>query len=153
MKKLVMISASILVLTGCDAVGKTKPSTTNERNRKVTQQITTASGLKYITTKPGSGASPKKGQNVTVQYTGWLADNKGEPTTQFDSSKDRGPFTFTIGMGHVIKGWDEGVATMKVGEKRRLIIPSNLGYGARGAGRLIPPHATLIFDVELLGIS
>lgn len=126
----------------------------NERNANVTRH-TTPSGLQYKTLTEGTGASPKVGQKVTVHYTGWLADSKGEPTsTKFDSSVDRGqPFTFTIGIGQVIKGWDEGVMTMKVGEKRQLIIPANLGYGAHGAGRLIPPHATLVFDVELFKIS
>jgi FKBP-type peptidyl-prolyl cis-trans isomerase len=88
-----------------------------------------------------------------VHYTGWL-DNNGQPGTKFDSSIDRGqPFTFIIGVGQVIKGWDEGVMTMKVGEKRRLFIPASLGYGSRGAGQIIPPHASLIFDVELLKVT
>jgi len=111
-----------------------------------------ASGLEYEVLQEGTGASPKAGQAVTVHYTGWL-DNKGKPGTKFDSSVDRGqPFTFVLGIGQVIKGWDEGVADMKVGEKRRLTIPATLAYGARGAGGLIPPNATLIFDVELLDI-
>jgi FKBP-type peptidyl-prolyl cis-trans isomerase len=111
----------------------------------------TASGLKYIDTKPGTGASPKIGQTVTVHYTGWLYVN-GAKGKKFDSSRDRGePFGFPLGMGQVIKGWDEGVESMKVGGKRTLIIPPELGYGARGAGGAIPPNAWLIFDVELLG--
>ena len=146
MKKLSIISLSLLTLVGCSE------SKNNERNRTVTRQKT-ASGLEYIITEPGSGSSPKRGQQVAVHYTGWLADKNGERGAQFDSSQNRGPFTFNIGIGQVIKGWDEGVMLMKVGEKRRLIIPSNLGYGARGAGHLIPPHATLIFDVELLSVS
>jgi peptidylprolyl isomerase len=110
---------------------------------------TTPSGLKYFDIKAGSGAVPKKGQRVKVHYTGWLTDGK-----KFDSSVDRGePFVFTIGNGQVIKGWDEGVGTMKVGGKRQLHIPPDLGYGARGAGGVIPPNATLIFDVELLGVE
>lgn len=101
----------------------------------------------------GSGATSQQGQRVTVHYTGWL-DNNGELGMKFDSSKDRNqPFTFTMGRGQVIKGWDEGVMSMKKGERRRLIIPADLGYGAYGAGGIIPPNATLIFDVELLDIA
>jgi FKBP-type peptidyl-prolyl cis-trans isomerase len=111
----------------------------------------TASGLKYIDVKPGTGATPKIGQTVTVHYTGWLYVN-GAKGKKFDSSRDRGePFDFPLGMGQVIKGWDEGLETMKVGGKRTLIIPPELGYGARGAGGAIPPNSWLIFDVELLG--
>lgn len=113
----------------------------------------TASGLKYIDTKPGTGASPKIGQNVTVHYTGWLYVN-GAKGKKFDSSRDRGePFDFPLGMGQVIKGWDEGVETMKVGGKRTLIIPPELGYGARAMGNAIPANSWLIFDVELLGVK
>ena len=114
---------------------------------------TTASGLEYTDTVVGTGASPKTGQTCVMHYTGWLRES-GEKGKKFDSSHDRGtPFDFPIGMGRVIKGWDEGVAGMKVGGKRTLIIPPNLGYGARGAGGVIPPNATLIFDVELLGLE
>ena len=115
--------------------------------------MTTESGLKIIDTTVGTGASPKTGQTCVMHYTGWLSegDAKGK---KFDSSVDHGsPFEFPIGMKQVIGGWDEGVATMKVGGKRTLIIPPELGYGARGAGGVIPPNATLIFDVELLGIK
>jgi len=115
--------------------------------------VTTASGLQMIDTQAGTGASPKSGQTAVVHYTGYLNDN-GKKGKKFDSSVDRGsPFEFPIGQGRVIKGWDEGVATMKVGGKRTLIIPPELGYGARGAGGVIPPNATLIFDVELLGVK
>jgi peptidylprolyl isomerase len=110
---------------------------------------TTASGLQYEDEKVGTGASPQKGKRVTVHYTGTLTDGK-----KFDSSRDRGqPFQFTIGVGQVIKGWDEGVMSMKVGGKRKLKIPADLGYGARGAGGVIPPNAVLLFDVELLGVD
>jgi peptidylprolyl isomerase len=115
--------------------------------------VTTVSGLKIIDTKVGTGASPHTGQTVTVHYTGWLYEN-GKKGAKFDSSVDRGtPFEFPIGTHQVIAGWDEGVATMKVGGKRTLIIPPALGYGARGAGGVIPPNATLIFDVDLLGVK
>jgi peptidylprolyl isomerase len=120
---------------------------------KAQQVMTTPDGLKIIDTQPGTGASPKTGQTCVMHYTGWLYENatKGK---KFDSSVDRGqPFEFKIGVGQVIRGWDEGVSTMKVGGKRTLIIPPELGYGARGAGGVIPPNATLIFDVELLGIK
>ena len=111
-------------------------------------EITTASGLQYVELTVGNGETAQPGQTVIVHYTGWLENGK-----KFDSSLDRGqPFSFPLGTGRVIKGWDEGVQGMKVGGKRKLIIPSNLGYGARGAGAVIPPHATLIFEVELLGI-
>lgn len=112
---------------------------------------TTASGLQYEDTIPGTGAEAVTGNNVTVHYTGWLYQN-GQQGAKFDSSKDRDePFIFPLGAGMVIKGWDEGVAGMRVGGVRTLIIPPGLGYGARGAGGVIPPNATLKFDVELLG--
>ena len=113
---------------------------------------TTASGLQYEDTLVGTGATATKGQSVTVHYTGWLY-NDDTQGAKFDSSKDRGdPFVFSLGAGMVIKGWDEGVAGMKVGGARTLIIPAALGYGARGAGGVIPGNATLKFDVELLGV-
>ncbi|WP_295856215.1 FKBP-type peptidyl-prolyl cis-trans isomerase [uncultured Xylophilus sp.] len=112
---------------------------------------TTPSGLQYEDTVVGDGAEATAGQNVSVHYTGWLY-NDGEQGKKFDSSRDRNsPFEFSLGAGMVIKGWDEGVQGMKVGGQRTLIIPANLGYGARGAGGVIPPNATLKFDVELLG--
>ncbi len=109
----------------------------------------TPSGLRYIDEQMGDGAPVHKGQTVSVHYTGWLTNG-----SKFDSSRDRGqPFAFPLGAGRVIKGWDEGVATMRIGGKRRLIIPPPLGYGAQGAGASIPPNSTLLFDVELLSAS
>jgi peptidylprolyl isomerase len=114
---------------------------------------TTASGLQIIDTQVGTGASPQTGQTCVMHYTGWLYEN-GAKGKKFDSSVDRGsPFEFPIGRGRVIAGWDEGVASMKVGGKRTLIIPAKLGYGERGAGGAIPPNATLLFEVELLGVK
>ena len=120
-----------------------------ETNPMDEQIVQTASGLGYLDLVEGKGARAAAGDSVTVHYTGWLKDG-----TKFDSSVDRGqPFAFALGRGRVIKGWDEGVATMKVGGKRRLVIPAHLGYGAQGAAGVIPPGATLIFEVELLGID
>ncbi len=113
---------------------------------------TTASGLQYEDTVEGTGATATAGQNVSVHYTGWLY-NSGVKGTKFDSSVDRGqPFNFPLGGGRVIRGWDEGVAGMQVGGTRVLILPPDLGYGARGAGRDIPPNSTLCFEVQLLGV-
>lgn len=113
------------------------------------QMVKTSSGLQYEDLVAGSGASPSPGRKVTVHYTGWLTDGR-----KFDSSVDRNePFVFKIGAGQVIAGWDEGVMTMKIGGKRKLVIPANLGYGAAGAGGVIPPDATLIFEVILLDIN
>lgn len=124
--------------------------TPNIGSAAMTDTVTTSSGLNYKDTKVGDGSEAKAGQEVTVHYTGWLKQND----QKFDSSVDRGePFVFTLGRGQVIPGWDEGVAGMKVGGKRYLIIPADLAYGARGAGGVIPPNATLIFDVELLGVK
>jgi FKBP-type peptidyl-prolyl cis-trans isomerase len=114
--------------------------------------IKTPSGLQYEDTTVGSGDTAKSGRRVKVHYTGWLYQND-QAGTKFDSSKDRGqPFEFALGGGQVIKGWDEGVSGMQVGGTRRLVIPPHLGYGARGAGGVIPPNATLLFEVELLGV-
>lgn len=113
-----------------------------------TAQVTTESGLKYEDVTVGEGAEAKAGDNVSVHYTGWLTDGQ-----KFDSSKDRNqPFQFSLGAGMVIRGWDEGVQGMKIGGVRKLTIPAELGYGARGAGGVIPPNATLVFEVELLGV-
>ena len=112
----------------------------------------TSTGLQYEDLAVGDGDEAKAGSYVSVHYTGWLQNQDGSQGAKFDSSHDRNePFEFPLGAGHVIQGWDQGVQGMKVGGKRRLVIPSALGYGARGAGGVIPPHATLIFDVELLG--
>ena len=113
---------------------------------------TTPSGLQYEDTTVGAGAEARAGQHVSVHYTGWLY-NDGVKGAKFDSSKDRNdPFAFGLGGGQVIRGWDEGVQGMKVGGTRRLVIPAALGYGARGAGGVIPPNATLLFEVEVLGV-
>lgn len=113
------------------------------------QSTKTASGLEYVDLVVGTGAQPAAGATVSVHYTGWLTDGR-----KFDSSVDRGqPLVFPVGRGRVIKGWDEGVGSMKVGGKRRLTIPPELAYGAAGAGGVIPPNATLVFEVELLGIQ
>jgi peptidylprolyl isomerase len=132
------LSGSFVTLASAQTAGKT---------------MTTASGLQITDSVAGTGVSPKTGQTCVMHYTGWLYVN-GAKGKKFDSSVDRGqPFEFPIGTGRVIKGWDEGVATMKVGGKRTLIIPPALGYGAKGAGGVIPPNATLIFDVELLAVK
>lgn len=137
LRKLLVLVSFTLVLAVASLAESAEPAT-----------VTTPSGLKYQVLKAGDGNVARSGQSVKVHYTGWLTDG-----TKFDSSVDRGePFSFKLGAGQVIPGWDEGVAGMKVGEKRRLTIPSNLAYGKRGAGGVIPPNATLVFDVELLGL-
>lgn len=137
----------ILTIAAVFACATMVPAVAAEK--KGSKMVTTTSGLKYIDVVVGKGASPVKGKMVKVHYTGTLDNGK-----KFDSSVDRNePFTFIIGVGQVIKGWDEGVMSMKVGGKRKLIIPSDLGYGSRGAGGVIPPNATLHFDVELLDIQ
>ena len=123
------------------------------RAPKAPALVTTPSGLRYADTRVGTGAAPAQGQRLVVHYTGWLSE-KGKKGKKFDSSVDRGePLVFPVGVGRVIKGWDEGLMSMKVGGKRTLYIPAALGYGARGAGGEIPPNAELIFDVELLGVQ
>jgi FKBP-type peptidyl-prolyl cis-trans isomerase len=148
-----LVVATAFLMVSCrNSKNINNNNTTQVGSTKMTR-TKTASGLEYVILQEGSGVSPSAGKEVTVHYTGWL-DNNGEPGAMFDSSVKRGkPFSFQIGIGYVIKGWDEGVMTMKIGEKRRLFIPSNLGYGARGAGASIPGNANLIFDVELLKVE
>lgn len=133
MRHAAIIASVAFLIAGC---AKTNKGVTN-------------TGMKYEIIKEGTGSAPKRGDSVTVHYTGWLEDG-----TKFDSSVDRNqPFTFKLGVGQVIQGWDDGVATMKVGGKTKFFIPPELGYGSRGAGRVIPPNAKLIFEVELLSIK
>lgn len=147
--KLLNVVLCAVFLAGIAPVAGFAMGKTPEKTSKGDNMITTPSGLKYIDITPGTGASPSKGKRVTVHYTGTLADGR-----KFDSSLDRNmPFEFVIGVGQVIRGWDEGVMTMKVGGKRKLVIPAELGYGERGAGNVIPPNAELHFDVELLNVQ
>ncbi len=146
-----LLGVSLLICTGCSCDRKPDQDAKAQGVQKMTK-TTTPSGLIYEIIKEGQGAVAQKGNAVKVHYTGWLYNN-GQKGAKFDSSVDRNqPFQFALGGGMVIKGWDEGVAGMKVGEKRILIIPANLGYGARGAGAVIPPNATLMFEVELLAV-
>jgi peptidylprolyl isomerase len=139
----------VTALAGVFAVGAITTATAQE----IGKTVTTSSGLQITDSKIGTGATPRAGQICVMHYTGWLYVN-GAKGQKFDSSVDRGtPFEFPIGRQRVIAGWDEGVASMKVGGKRTLIIPPALGYGARGAGGVIPPNATLIFEVELLDVK
>jgi peptidylprolyl isomerase len=141
------LGASLLLLS-LVAYAEAAYADTSVPSKTTGKPVTTASGLTYYDLKAGDGAQPKSGQRLKVHYTGWLTDGK-----KFDSSVDRGePFSFVFGVGQVIKGWDEGVSTMRVGGKRQLRIPPELGYGKRGAAGLIPPDATLIFDVELIAV-
>ena len=153
---LLLAGAAALALAVLPASGSQKDNAApaKDAEKKSDSKMTkTSSGLQYEDTVVGTGASPKNGQTCVMHYTGWLWEN-GAKGAKFDSSVDRGkPFEFLIGQGQVIKGWDEGVATMKVGGKRTLLIPATLGYGARGAGGVIPPNATLLFEVELLGVK
>ncbi|WP_310424211.1 FKBP-type peptidyl-prolyl cis-trans isomerase [Chamaesiphon sp. VAR_48_metabat_135_sub] len=147
------MAGAILEPKSVATVSQSTPSPSNsiamDNAEKQVAEVTTASGLKYVEIAEGTGDTPAKGQTVSVHYTGTLESGK-----KFDSSRDRNQaFEFQIGEGQVIQGWDEGLSTMKVGGRRKLIIPAELGYGARGAGGVIPPNATLIFDVELLKIK
>ncbi|KIZ43844.1 MULTISPECIES: FKBP-type peptidyl-prolyl cis-trans isomerase [Rhodopseudomonas] len=145
---------AFVLVVACSAVASIAPvSTAMAQSTGKSKIMTTASGLKIEDSQVGTGVSPQKGQICVMHYTGWLYEN-GVKGKKFDSSVDRNePFEFPIGKGRVIAGWDEGVSTMKVGGKRTLIIPPALGYGARGAGGVIPPNATLMFDVELLDVK
>jgi len=138
-----LVLSLVVLTTSCTK--KEKPS----QNPPTPQPAASPTDLKMEDSKVGDGAVAEAGKQVSVHYTGWLTDG-----TKFDSSKDRGqPFTFQLGAGQVIKGWDQGVAGMKVGGVRKLTIPASLGYGASGAGGVIPPNATLVFEVELLGVN
>jgi peptidylprolyl isomerase len=150
----VLMLAAPLASAPQEAKEAAKPKAkTKSAKPKEPKMITTESGLRYVDTQEGTGATPQRGQNCRVHYTGWLS-NQGQKGQKFDSSVDRGePLAIPIGVGRVIKGWDEGILSMKVGGKRTLYIPAALGYGARGAGGVIPPNAELIFDVELLGVQ
>ena len=140
-------AAAALILGACLGIGAPSPVLAQ------TPAVTTPSGLQIVDVQVGTGATPKAGQICVVNYTGWLSQN-GAKGRKFDSSLDRSqPFEFPLGRQRVIPGWDEGVASMKVGGKRTLVIPPELAYGARGAGGVIPPNATLIFDIELLKVK
>ena len=149
-----VVLVGLALVTTMAGVFAVAPSTAMaQAGTQVGKTMTTSSGLQITDSKVGTGATPKSGQTCVMHYTGWLYEN-GVKGKKFDSSVDRGqPFEFPIGQRRVIAGWDEGVASMKVGGKRTLIIPPALGYGARGAGGVIPPNATLIFEVELLDVK
>lgn len=152
-RRFLALAALLLALPLAAQTAPPAKKRSHPTKKKVSAMITTATGLQYLDTQVGPGATPQRGQRCVVHYTGWLSDH-GKKGKKFDSSVDRGePLAVPIGVGRVIKGWDEGLMTMKVGGKRTLHIPAALGYGARGAGADIPPNADLIFDVELLGIQ
>ena len=144
-----LAALAVAATSGAAAVG----ASTTASAQTTGKPMTTASGLQIVDSKVGTGATPRTGQTCVMHYTGWLYEN-GAKGKKFDSSVDRGqPFEFPLGMRRVIAGWDEGIATMKVGGKRTLIIPAKLAYGDRGAAGVIPPNATLLFEVELLGVK
>jgi peptidylprolyl isomerase len=147
-RRIMLVAAALTAMCAVPAMAGQDDAAAKTGKAPAAKTVTTASGLKYTDVKVGKGASPVAGKMVKVHYTGTLVNGK-----KFDSSVGREPFTFTIGVGQVIPGWDEGVMGMKVGGKRKLIIPANLGYGARGAGADIPPNATLLFDVELIDVQ
>ncbi len=150
MKRYIATMVAVGLVLGAPVIGQGEEKKMENAQAEI---VTTASGLKYRDDKVGTGVEAKAGKSVSVHYTGWLDEN-GKPGSKFDSSKDRGePFEFDLGAQQVIRGWDEGVAGMKVGGVRTLMIPPDLGYGARGAGGVIPPNAKLIFEVELLGVE
>jgi FKBP-type peptidyl-prolyl cis-trans isomerase len=143
-----VVQAALLLSLGSGSIAADNQEIKKETKNMAEQTVTTESGLKYLDVTVGTGRLAELGDTASVHYTGWLADGK-----KFDSSVDRKePFSFRLGAGQVIKGWDEGVLGMKIGGKRKLTIPPQLGYGARGAGGVIPPNATLTFDVELLDL-
>jgi peptidylprolyl isomerase len=148
--KILLLASVLAMITPSFACKCAKAGKERKTQEMTTQETTTKSGLTYEDLKVGEGKSPQQGDTLTVHYTGWLKSND----QKFDSSVDRGtPFQFVIGKGQVIPGWDEGVATMKEGGKRKLTIPADLAYGAKGAGGVIPPNATLVFEVELLKVG
>jgi peptidylprolyl isomerase len=154
MRSILLTATALAVLFSLAAAAGARAADPGQAEKEKTKKMTkTESGLQYYDVKEGTGEKPRTGQTCVVHYTGWLWENN-QKGKKFDSSKDRGEkFAFHVGEGEVIKGWDEGVAGMKVGGKRELIVPPDLGYGRRGAGGVIPPNATLFFEVELFDVK